>query len=162
MYRLDKLCVTEMTVEHMIRPLGNDCILPRFGWKIQCDARNVRQTAYRLVISSEAEIVADTGKILSDQRIEVTVAGLKPEPMTRYQAALTVWDNQGHAASSETVFETGRMCVPFTGSSGGAAWYGGNQGRKRQVPLDPQNRWVNDQSFTLSTGCSCWKREGTL
>lgn len=116
MYRLDKLCVTEMTVEHMIRPLGNDCILLRFGWKIQCDARNVRQTAYRLVISSEAEIVADTGKILSDQRIEVTVAGLKPEPMTRYQAALTVWDNQGHAASSQTTFETGRMCVPFTGS----------------------------------------------
>lgn len=115
MYNLDKLFITEITVEHMHRPLGIDCSSPRFCWKLKSEAENVKQTAYQLVISSDKGIAADTGKTDSDQSVEVTVSGLKPEPMTAYLAELTVWDNQGHTATSTTTFETGRMGVPFAG-----------------------------------------------
>lgn len=115
MYSLGRLFVSDMTVEHMRRPLGIDCHAPRFGWKLQSDANDVRQTGYRLVISSDTGVVADTGRVKSDQSIEVTVEGFVPEPMTEYRVDLTVWDNKGHEAASATVFETGRMGVPFSG-----------------------------------------------
>ncbi|MBR2766059.1 MAG: family 78 glycoside hydrolase catalytic domain [Blautia sp.] len=115
MYNLNRLFITEITVEHMHRPLGIDCSSPRFSWKVSCDGNGVKQTAYRLVISSDKGITADTGHVESDQSIEVTVDSLAPAPMTEYRAELTVWDNKGHSASSVTVFETGRMGVPFAG-----------------------------------------------
>ncbi|MBP3900655.1 MAG: family 78 glycoside hydrolase catalytic domain, partial [Blautia sp.] len=115
MYTLDKLFITEITVEHMHRPLGIDCSFPRFCWKLKSEAENVKQTAYQLVISSDKGIIADTGKIESDQSVEVVVPDLKAEPMTAYLIELTVWDNQGHAVFSTTTFETGRMGVPFVG-----------------------------------------------
>ena len=115
MYNLDRLFITEITVEHMIRPLGIDCASPRFGWKLASDAENVKQTMYQLVISSDKGIAADTGRVESDQSIEVTVKGLSTDPMTEYRVDLTVWDNKGHEACSCTGFETGRMGVPFAG-----------------------------------------------
>lgn len=115
MYRIDRLIITEITVEHMRRPLGIDCPVPRFCWKLQSDADGIMQTAYQLVVSSKGRVVADSGKVETDQSIEVTVDGLKPEHMTEYHVDLTVWDNRGHKASATTLFETGRMGVPFAG-----------------------------------------------
>ena len=114
-YRAGKLIISDMTVEHMRRPLGIDCVAPRFCWKLQSDMRNVRQTAYRLVIAAGEGVVADTGRVETDRSIEVTVDGFTPEPMTEYHVSLTVWDNKSREASAETGFETGRMGVPFVG-----------------------------------------------
>ena len=59
--------------------------------------------------------MADTGRVESDQSIEVTVDGFAPRPMTEYHVDLTVRDNRGREASAGTLFETGRMGVPFAG-----------------------------------------------
>ena len=115
MYLIDKLLITGITVEHMRRPLGIDCPAPRFGWKLHSGVDGIMQTAYRLVVSSKGRAVADSGRVASDQSIEVTVSGLKPEPMTEYHVDLTVWDNRGRVSSATTLFETGRMGVPFAG-----------------------------------------------
>ena len=81
MYLIDKLLITGITVEHMLRPLGIDCPAPRFGWKLHSDVDGIMQIAYRLVVSSKGRAVADSGRVASDQSIEVTVNGLKPEPI---------------------------------------------------------------------------------
>lgn len=115
MYFIDRLLISEITVEHLRRPLGIDCPTPRFAWKLQGDGRDVRQIAYRLMISDRDAVVADTGRVASAESIEVTVAGLALRPMTEYRVALTAWDNKGRAADARTSFETGRMGVPFAG-----------------------------------------------
>lgn len=114
MYTLNRLIISDITVEHMRKPLGIDIVAPRFAWKLRSDAQNVKQTAYRLVISSDDNSI-DTGRIESGESIEVTADGFGAKPMTSYRVALTVWDDKGRSASAETGFETGRMGVPFAG-----------------------------------------------
>lgn len=114
MYALNQLIISEITVEHMRKPLGIDIAAPRFAWKLKSDVNNVKQVAYRLVISSDDSSI-DTGRIECGESIEVTVDGFEAKPMTAYRAALTVWDNKGRSAAAETGFETGRMGVPFAG-----------------------------------------------
>ncbi len=116
MYRVGRLLVTDMTVEHMRRPLGIDCPAPRFAWRLASDVADVMQAAYRLTVTCDGRVVADTGRVASDQSVEVTVDGFAPEPMTAYRVALTAWDDKGREASAGTCFETGRMGVPFVGS----------------------------------------------
>ena len=115
MYNLNQITIAEITVEHMRKPLGIDCAAPRFGWKLVSDGHDIRQTAYRLVISDESGVVCDTGRVESEQSIEVTANSYMTKPMTVYRVRLTVWDNRGRSASAETGFETGRMGVLFMG-----------------------------------------------
>ena len=116
MYSLHQLIVTELSIEHQHQPLGIDCASPRFGWKLKSDRQNVKQTAYRLVLSANGQMVADTGKVESDQSIEVTVGSLVVSPKTTYEVALTVWDNHDQIAHTQSTFESGRMGLPFQSS----------------------------------------------
>ncbi|MBO7710950.1 MAG: family 78 glycoside hydrolase catalytic domain [Lachnospiraceae bacterium] len=121
MRTLDTLWLSDLTVEHLSSPLGIDCACPRFAWKLHSHACNVIQEAYRLCVSSmdgenNDAVICDTGRIVTDQSIEVVPEGFVPQPMTPYRVSLTVWDNQGHEAFLSGRFETGRMGIPFVSS----------------------------------------------
>ncbi|RCX13884.1 alpha-L-rhamnosidase [Anaerobacterium chartisolvens] len=104
------LKVKSLKVENQNYPMGMDCTKPRFSWELASDGKNIVQTAYNLiVINEEGKRIADTGKIDSDESIEVTIADLKLEPMTGYMVQVTVWDNEGNQAVTEGGFETGRF-----------------------------------------------------
>lgn len=62
--------------------------------------------AYRLQVYSEQERF-DTGRVESDQSVEVTVEGLALQPATIYQWTLTVWDSANEQAEAVSHFETG-------------------------------------------------------
>lgn len=101
------LKLENLSVEHQINPIGIDCEKPRFGWVLLNDMRDTVQTAYRIIVTSENGDKVDTGKIFSEDSIEVIVKKLKVEPKTRYEVSVTVWDNHGNIASSIVGFETG-------------------------------------------------------
>lgn len=105
----------DLTVEHQHQPIGIDCESPRFAWKLKSSNQNVFQTAYQVRIYTEGQLIADTGKIESEESTERTVSEWKPSPMTRYHIQVDVWDNKGYTASCESFFETGRMGIPFHG-----------------------------------------------
>ncbi len=109
----DELWITDLTIEHQTAPMGIDVQNPRFCWKLQSRLRNVMQTAYRLQIYEDQILAADTGKVQSVDSTEVVIGGWKSAPMTRYDVAVTVWDNKGRQAGTESWFETGRLGVPF-------------------------------------------------
>ena len=119
MYFYDTLMIQEVTVEHQHDPVGIDCLEPRFAWKLEANGKNVFQCSYRLRIldeTSETVPVFDSGKVVSAQSIEVTADGFLPQPKTEYLVQLTVWDQQGREAYSETRFETGLMdTIPLGG-----------------------------------------------
>ena len=75
--------------EYLKDPLGIDVVKPRLSWVIESDRRGERQTAYQVVVASTPELLArdqgdlwDSGKVASDQSIQVEYAG---KPLTSRQ-----------------------------------------------------------------------------
>ena len=89
----ETLTVKDLRTEHQLSPLGLDIPNPRFSWKLESAESNTRQTAYRLELFRDGEPAADTGRIKTDASIENEIPGWSPEPMTRYDIRLTIWDN---------------------------------------------------------------------
>jgi alpha-L-rhamnosidase len=76
--------VAGLRCEYLFNPLGLDVSEPRLSWLIISDGRNVKQTAYRILVASSSEILAqnrgdlwDSGKIMSDQSVQIEYAGRK-------------------------------------------------------------------------------------
>ena len=97
-----QLEVSDLTCEYLKNPLGVDVLAPRLSWKLESDERGQKQTAYRvLVASSEAQLADntgdlwDTGKIDSDQSIQLAYAGKNLESSMQCFWQVMVWDVDG-------------------------------------------------------------------
>lgn len=104
---------TGLRTEYRKDPLGIDETSPRLGWKLIASnpaARNLRQTAYRIVVSSTPALARsargdlwDTGKVASEQNIHVLYQG---KPLASGQPVwwrVMVWDENGQPSPwSET------------------------------------------------------------
>lgn len=95
--------VTKLTTEYATNPLGIDVIKPRLSWQLQSSERGQYQTAYRIqVASSESNLLAgiadvwDTGKVDSDQSVNVEYGGKPLESRMRYYWRVKVWDKHGN------------------------------------------------------------------
>jgi alpha-L-rhamnosidase len=92
--------VTDLRCEYLCNPSGIDVVKPRLGWKLDGGgARGVRQTAYRVLVSSGSELLGqdkgdvwDSGKIESDQSVNVPYAGAQLASAGRYWWKVKVWD----------------------------------------------------------------------
>lgn len=79
-----KLTVTDLRCDYVVNPLGVDSVPPRLFWKLEGSKNGERQTAYQiLVATSEKNLRAnqgdlwDSGKVLSDETIQIPYAGQK-------------------------------------------------------------------------------------
>jgi alpha-L-rhamnosidase len=75
---------------------------PFFGWIVNSDQRNTLQTAYQILVASSIENIQknngdcwNSGKIKSDQSINVTYEGKELKPNTVYFWKVRTWDNHG-------------------------------------------------------------------
>ena len=64
-----------LQVDNLTRPLGIDDGTPRFSWKLNDPARGARQTAYRVLVATQEELLTDgktdvwdSGKVNSGSR----------------------------------------------------------------------------------------------
>ncbi len=108
------LNVNHLRVQSLLNPQEVDSKTPLFSWHLQSNERNVVQTAYQLVVTSDAQgetVVWDSGLIQSASSVGVKASGLSLKPSTRYFWHVTVQDNKGNVATStETAyFDTGLM-----------------------------------------------------
>ncbi len=98
----------QLRCEYRANPQGIDVVEPRLSWTLIAlnpKARGLYQTAYRVVVaSSEAALSAgtgdlwDSGKVASDQSIQVAYSG---HPLSSGMAAfwkVQVWDQDGQAS----------------------------------------------------------------
>ena len=92
--------------EYRNNPQGLDETQPRLSWLLDADdARDVKQTAYQLLVASSAALLRDdtgdlwdSGKVASEQSIQVTYAG---KPLASRQACfwkVRVYDQDGKAS----------------------------------------------------------------
>jgi len=88
--------------EAMEQPLGIDITQPRLSWWLQDERRGARQTAYEIRVSASEEKLAqgqadiwDSGRVESDQSVNVPYAGPALESRRRYYWEVRVWDQDG-------------------------------------------------------------------
>lgn len=94
--------VVNLTCEYLSNPLGIDTAQPRLSWMLESPLRGQKQTAYQVLVASSPELLAqdqgdlwDTGKVESDQSIQVAYAG---KALASHQACwwkVRVWDKDG-------------------------------------------------------------------
>ena len=110
-YALD---VTNLRTEDYRNPIGTDTKTTHLSWQLQSEQRSVMQTSYNIQIATDANygnIVWESGKVDSDQSVNVEAKGFTPSAETRYYWRVTVSDNKGETAVSteKAYFETGLM-----------------------------------------------------
>jgi len=103
----------DLRTEYRKDPLGIDETSPRLSWKLEAatpGARNLRQSAYRVIVASTPALAQsgrgdlwDSGKVSSDQSVHIAYQG---KPLVSGQPVwwrVMVWDQAGQASSwSET------------------------------------------------------------
>jgi len=110
--------VERLRVEYLTNPIGIDVTQPRLSWRIASTRRNTMQAAYQVQVDTSeanltrgANLLWDSGKIVSDASVFVDYAGPHGVSRTRYFWRVRVWDASGRASSwSRMAFwETGLL-----------------------------------------------------
>lgn len=109
--------ITSLRCEYRPNPLGIDVTLPRLSWQMQTDRPSARQIAYRVRAARDPALLNtgnadlwDSGRVDSDQSVHVVYAGQPLQSRQRVHWSVTVWDETGSAAQSETAwFEMGLL-----------------------------------------------------
>ena len=100
--------VNTLRCEYADNPLGIDSSQPRLSWVLESDQRAQRQTAYQVLVASSTDKLKageadlwDSGKVPSDQSIQVVYAGKPLASRQRCAWMVRVWDQDGKAAESK-------------------------------------------------------------
>jgi alpha-L-rhamnosidase len=105
-----------LLVNGVHNPLAIDHDATRFTWRLTDADRGEKQTAYQILVSSSAELLAkgeadfwDSGKIDSDKSASVEYSGNPLPPATRFWWQVRVWNQAGKAShrSASNYFDTG-------------------------------------------------------
>jgi alpha-L-rhamnosidase len=97
--------VTELRCEYRVNPLGIDVTQPRLSWAIEAvnpAARGLRQSAYRILVAASEQALSagtgdlwDSGKVDSDQSIQIVYDGKPLGSGSRAFWKVEVWDQTG-------------------------------------------------------------------
>lgn len=99
--------VTDLRCEYLVDPQGIDELFPRLSWRLEGRRRGLHQTAYRILVASSPELLAqgrgdrwDSGRVKSDRTTQIEYAGAAPLSRSDCHWAVQVWDDRGKAATS--------------------------------------------------------------
>ena len=83
--------------DYLVNPLGLDVSVPGLSWKLEDPRRGATQKAYQIQVGSQPgnADVWDSGKVISDQCVNVAYGGPALASGTRYHWRVRVWDKDG-------------------------------------------------------------------
>ncbi|MBK8979413.1 MAG: family 78 glycoside hydrolase catalytic domain [Planctomycetes bacterium] len=135
--------------EALTEPLGVDVAAPRLSWKLRSTARDQVQTAWRVVVATDAAMAQRGDGDLWDSRrvpgdaFRVRYAGRPLRSHQRCFVSVQVWDAQGRASplSAPADFTVGVLEPSFWDS---AAWigYDAERGPTDDVIAMAGARWI--------------------
>lgn len=92
--------------EYLENPQGIDITQPRLSWQMLSDQRGARQTAYRVLVSSSLEMLAndmgdlwDSGKVVADQSTQIVYAGKPLDSRALCCWKVKLWDGTNKESS---------------------------------------------------------------
>jgi alpha-L-rhamnosidase len=110
--------VENLRCEYLSNPLGIDAARPRLSWVLAASGRGQKQTSFQILAASTEELLRrgrgdlwDTGRIRSDQSIQVPYGGKELQSRQRCFWKVRVWDKEGTACaySAPAFFEMGLL-----------------------------------------------------
>jgi hypothetical protein len=100
------LTVFDLRCDYAVNPAGVDAAGPRLFWKLESSVNGQRQTAFEILAASSEKILAtntcdlwDSGKISSDETIQVPYAGKKLNSAQEVFWKVRVWDEAGKVSA---------------------------------------------------------------
>jgi alpha-L-rhamnosidase len=108
--------VKDLRCEYLSDPVGIDTLKPRFSWILACGERGQKQTAYQILVAGSNDNldknsgdVWDSGKVKSNQSVQVEYGGKELKSKTKYFWKVNVWDKDGNLCDNgqSATFETG-------------------------------------------------------
>jgi alpha-L-rhamnosidase len=138
----------QLECDSLITPLGVDDMQPLLSWQLQDDNFGAKQTAYQIQIASEPDLLSkdqpdiwDSGKVASDQSVNVPYAGPAFQPSKRYFWRVKTWDKDGrpYPASDASWWETGLL----EASNWHAKWIGYEENEQRRI-READAAWVTN------------------
>ena len=100
--------LVRLQVEMLPNPIGIDAQQPRFSWVIACEANEVKQTGYHVLVASSSENLHagigdlwDSGEVASDSSAYITYMGQPLESRQQVFWKAKVQTNRGASAWSE-------------------------------------------------------------
>jgi alpha-L-rhamnosidase len=108
----------ELRVDNLKTPLGIDDPAPRFSWQLRDSARDARQAAYEVMVSSTSVALAQgkadvwtSGRVDSSQSMNVAYKGPAQAAGKRYYWRVKVWNADGklYPQSEISWWETGLL-----------------------------------------------------
>jgi alpha-L-rhamnosidase len=102
-----QVTVTNLLCENLSNPVGLDIRQPSFSWQLASNKRNVMQKAYEINVFSRKKLIWKSGKIVSDQSVQIPFSGSELQSGNSYQWRVRVWenDNKPSAWSSSAHFQ---------------------------------------------------------
>jgi len=100
------LSPASLRCEYLVNPGAIDARQPRLSWISDSSVRGARQTAYQILVSGTPEGLAanrgdlwDTGKVASDESIQIAYGGKALRSRQRCYWKIRVWDQAGKASA---------------------------------------------------------------
>lgn len=123
-----------LTCHRLTEPIAI-CRLPELSWKVRSDRPGDVQTAYQIVIRTDAALLWDSGRVDSNETLDLCPS-ISLTPFTKYHWSVRVWDTAGVPSeyAPEASFETG----PLTDKDWSAGWISS---------IAPENRSHAPQQF---------------
>jgi alpha-L-rhamnosidase len=113
---LANLSPSQLKCEYLDNPLGIDNLQPRLSWILESKQCADKQTAYQILaatsqalLKSETGDLRDTGKVASDQTVQVVYAGKALGFCQRCCWKARVWDKDGKASTYSPVSSNARI-----------------------------------------------------
>ena len=137
--------VTTPRCEYSDNPLGLDSSQPRLSWVLESSERAQRQSAYQVLVASSEEKLKggqgdlwDSGKVASDQSIQLAYAGKPLSSRQRCFWKVRVWDQDGKTSESTPAFWEMGLLQPADWQ---AQWIGFTTNASSKSPFEGA-RWI--------------------
>jgi len=94
--------VRELLSEYRSNPMGIDVEKPRMSWKIFSAEASMMQSAYEIKVTDQSpkgKLLWTSGKVNSDQSVNVVYEGPALKSMQRVYWQVRIWDNKGKATA---------------------------------------------------------------
>jgi alpha-L-rhamnosidase len=113
-----QITATHLQCEYLTNPIAIDIQSPRFFWQVESDARNQRQSAYRIIVATSVENLErnlgdafDSKRVKSGQTTQIEYKGKELLPAQNYWWKVMVWDQNGKTQgwSEGAFFGTGLL-----------------------------------------------------
>ncbi len=119
---MDRMIFVSLKVNSLAEPIGVDTEKPFFSWTTESDGQNKKQTAYRVVVSSDEKCESgdmwDSGEVESDKVTFVEYAGRPLGSDEKYYWKVKIRDEQGNWSDYSAVSSFGTAFLAqaeFTG-----------------------------------------------